>query len=275
VTSTLDLQRVIGNQSVQRVLDAGREMPGTRSSVTHRYTLPAVIRRALRGNSVRDKETVRFSAVPGIDVPTQYDAIRTTLTYDPSITPVAPPASPGKLGETNTRVDLVVEAVITCWVSGLVYGATRKNVSSDADPNITQANYPTVVSDLTPSPKAVKAGGLDLLKNQPPRTKFWARDLTSDHEFFHADENKKFSRQLAVAARDWLNTQTAKDLGQVEALVGKIPPMISRGLAVQMAPPGVEQRAYDDGAAAYTTRAQAIKAKGDAKGYVPKAPASP
>jgi hypothetical protein len=272
-------------------LDAGREMPGTRSSVTHRYTLPAVIRRALRGNSVRDKETVRFSSVPGIDVPTQYDAIRTTLTYDPSITPVAPPASPGKFGETNTRievnkssgrpdsgvflVDLVVEAVITCWVSGLVSGATRKNVSSDADPNITQANYPTVVSDLTPSPKAVKAGGLDLLKNQPPRTKFWARDLTSDHEFFHADENKKFSRQLAVAARDLLNTQTAKDLGQVEALVGKIPPMISRGLAVQMAPPGVEQRAYDDGAAAYTTRAQAIKAKGDAKGYVPKAPASP
>lgn len=232
-----------------------------------------------------DGETVRFAGIPGIDVPAQADAISTTLTYDPSINPVPPPAAPGKFGETNTRievnrssgrpdgrgtflVELVVDNVITYWVAG----GTRKNIASDADPNITQTNYPMVVSDLTPSPRAIRTGGLDLLKNQSPRKDFWARDLTIDHEIFHADENEKFGRDAALAARDWLNGQTARNLDDVEALVGRVPPMISRRLAVAMAPPAVEQRAYDDGAPAYAARARAIKAKGDARGYVPAAP---
>jgi hypothetical protein len=40
-----------------------------------------------------------------------------------------------------------------------------------------------------------------------------------------------------------------------------------------MAPPGLEERAYADGVPDYLARAQAIKWKEDAKGYVPKPPA--
>jgi hypothetical protein len=41
-----------------------------------------------------------------------------------------------------------------------------------------------------------------------------------------------------------------------------------------MALPGREIRAYADGAPDYLARAQAVKSKGDAKGYVPQ-PAAP
>ncbi len=231
-------------------------------------------------------ETVLFSTLPAREVPAQWDAIKTTLTYDPTINPIRPPASPTKFGQTDTRievnkssgrpengaflVELVVENVITFWVAGL----TRKNIASDTDPNITQANYPTVVSDLTPAPTAVHTGGWDLLKNQPPRSQFWAEDLTIKHERFHADENEKFGREGAIAARDWLDGQTAQTLDQVEALVSRAATMVAQHITAAMAPPAVEQRAYDAGAADYTARAQAIKTKGDAMGYVPRPPAS-
>ena len=223
--------------------------------------------------------TVHFSALPAAHVPAQFDAIGTTLMYDPGINPIRPPATPAKFGQTDTRIevnkstgrpdngkfliDLVVENVITFWVAG----GSRKNIGSVGDANITRANYPAVVSDLTPSPGPVHAGGLDLMKNQHPRSQFWAEDLTLKHERFHADENEKFGREGALDARDWLNTQTAQNLDQVEALVGRVAPMVSQRIAVGMAPPGGEQSAYDDGAARYTARAGAIKAKGDANGF--------
>lgn len=251
------------------------EAPPTRASI-------AASERSTR--EPKEGETVRFSTLPAIEVPAQWDAIRTTLTYDPAINPIRPPANPTKFGQTDTRikvnkssgrsengaflVELVIENVITFWVAG----GTKKNIASDADPNITQGNYPTVVSDLTPAPTAVHTGGLDLLKNQPPRSLFWAEDLTIKHEGFHADENEKFGREGAIAARDWLNGQTAQTLDQVEALVGRVAPMVAQRIAAAMAPPGVEQRAYDDGAAAYAARARAIKTKGDTRGYVPRPP---
>ena len=48
------------------------------------------------------------------------------------------------------------------------------------------------------------------MKNQPPRSHFWAKDLTIKHERFHADENERFGREGALDGRDWLDTQTAR-----------------------------------------------------------------
>lgn len=255
-----------------------------RSAVLHsRHTLAAVVPhiKAEQSASVsKAGESVRFSTLPAIALPAQADAIRSALVYDPTITPIRPPANPGKFGQADTRiavnkssgrpdngdflVELVIENIITYWVAG----GTRKNIASADDPNITQANYPTVVRDLTPSPTAVRAGGLDLLKNQPPRREYWAHDLTVKHEVFHADENEKFGRAGAIVARDWLNRQTARNLDQVEALVGRVAPMVAQHIiAARGAPAADEQRAYDDGAPAYTARAQAIKARGDRGGY--------
>jgi len=286
------LQRTIGNRAVQRMLE------GAPSTVTHRYALSAAIRRTPQDNSPtadQPKPTpagpagggVRFSALPPIVVPAQADAIKTTLTYDPSINPVRPPGAPTKFGQTDTfikvnksfgkpdggkfLVELVVENVITFWVAA----GGRQHIASDSDPKITQANYPSVVSDLTPSPTEIHGGGVDLLKNQPPRTHFWAQDLTTDHELFHAADNEKFGRQGAIEARDWLDGQTAQNLDQVEVLVGRAGGRVAQTITAAMQPPAVEQRAYDDGAAAYTARAQAIKTKGDAKGYNPPPAARP
>jgi hypothetical protein len=115
---------------------------------------------------------------------------------------------------------------------------------------------------------------LDLLKNQPPRSLFWAEDLTIVHERFHADEHEKFGREGALAARDWLDGQTARTLDEVQALVGRAVQIVTQRITAAMAPPAVEQRAYDHGAADYAARARAIKTKGDARGYVPR-PAPP
>jgi hypothetical protein len=228
---------------------------------------------------------VRFSTLPALEVPSQWDAIRSTLAYNPSTNPVNPPATPTKFGETSARievnkssgklengvflVELVIENVITYWVAG----GTRRNIASDTDPNITQSNYPTVASDLTPSPRAIQLRGVTLLKNQPPRWQFWARDLTIEHELYHADDNVKWGRQAAVDAQKWLDRQTAQTLDQVEVLVGRAARMVAQRLIAAKADPAAEQNAYDNGAAGYTARAQAIKTKGDARGYVPRSPA--
>jgi hypothetical protein len=255
------------------------EAPPTRASI-------AASKRSR--TEAKEGETVRFSSLPAIEVPAQWDAIKTTLTHEPTINQIRPPArAPAimtKFGQTDGRievnkssgrpgngtflVELYIENVITFWVAG----GNRTNIASDADPNITQGNYQTVVSDLTPSPTEVHARGLDLLKNQPPRSLFWAEDLTIAHERFHADEHEKFGREGAIAARDWLDGQTAQTLNEVEVLVGRVPQMIAQRIVGAMAPPAVEQRAYDNGAADYTARARAIKTKGDARGYVPRPP---
>ena len=109
-----------------------------------RHQLSAAIRRVdpvAAHDSVGRVETVRFSALPAIHVPARFDAIGTTLTYDPSINPIRPPATPDKFGQTDTRievnkssgrpdngkflVELVVENLITFWVAGSVAGCQQ------------------------------------------------------------------------------------------------------------------------------------------------------
>ena len=149
----------------------------------------------------------------------------------------------------------------------------RTNIASESDPAITQANYPAVVKDLTPPAAAVNQGGLALMKHQPPRTRFWAEDLTIKHERFHCAEDQRFGGQGVRSAQNWLNTQTAANDNALFALlprvIGKVGDVVKTGMAV----PAAEQRAYDDGAPSYAARAQAIKRKGDARGYVPQPPA--
>lgn len=233
----------------------------------------------------REGETVYFTELPAIEIPAQSDAIASTLTYVPNINPILPPAVLTKFGDTTTRVEvkrssgdsvngkfevkLVIDLVIDWWAAG----GNKKNIGSDTDPNITQANYPVVVADLTPSPTAVHRPGVDLFKNQPPRSQYWAKDLTIKHDRFHVDENVKFGQEGADLAKNWMDRQTAKDLNEVGVLVGRASGIVANKILAAMAPPAVEQRAYDFGAADYTARVRAIKTRGDARGYVPKPPA--
>ena len=231
--------------------------------------------------------TVRFSALPPVDATAQSDAIATTLTYAPDINTTTPPAAPTDFGKTTSRIDvnqssatqsnatfnveLVIDNVIRYWVAG----NNRTDIASDSDADITQANYPKVVSDLTPAAAPVNSGGLTLLKNQPPRRLFWAEDLTIKHEEFHATDNEKFGRQGALEARDWLNRQTARSFDEVGVHLNRVSQRVANRILAEMVPPAVEQRAYDNGAPDYAARARAIKAKGDTRGYAAAPPAAP
>ena len=236
-----------------------------------------------------DGETVHFPAegLQSVALPGQSDKIESAFGYKSSIKQTAAPRKPDKFGETNPyfafekpgpsatqtaatfKVTGTIEAKITFWVDG----GGRTDIASDSDPEITQGNYRTVASDLTPSPKAVNSGGLKLYKNQPPRTKFWAEALTIKHEGFHADEDVKFGQEGVTLAQNWLNGQTARTYDDVGALLNQVNPIIAKKVDKEMALPGRELRAYAHGAPDYLSRANAIKRKGDANGYVPKSPA--
>lgn len=235
-------------------------------------------------------EAVLFPAdgLTSVALPEQWDKIASTFGYKSSITQKDPPPGPGEFGVTRPAYvfespgpsatqragTFDVTGTIVAQITFQVAGGTRTDIASDSDPDITQTNYPTVVSDLTPSPTAVSTGGINRYKNQPPRLHYWARDLTIKHECFHADEDVKFGREGVTLAQEWLNKQTARSYDDVGALLNRVTPIVAKRVETAMALPGREVRAYDDGAPHYLARAQAIKRKGDAKGYAAKPPAT-
>ena len=132
------------------------------------------------------------------------------------------------------------------------------DISSETDPDIKAANYTAVADDLTPN--AASSGG------RPPRSKFWAKDLTEIHEQFHADDVKRLGPGAATSAVSWLSSQTAATVLGVQALIDGMPARVVQTLAAGMGEPS-EVRAYGSGAAAYTTRADAIRTAGTAGKY--------
>jgi hypothetical protein len=128
------------------------------------------------------------------------------------------------------------------------------DIASDTDPDITNANYSTVVSDLTPN--------MGDLNGRPPRTHYWAEDLTTRHELVHANDdhnNGPFAMFMAMA---WLATQTASSTTQVKNLLKKMPARFAAALLAALSTEAGERRAYGDGAPAYRARANAIQSKG-------------
>ena len=232
----------------------------------------------------------------------QEDAITSHLAYQSSITQEGPPPTgdfgltlynftprnfsfthrAGRPGTPAGSGAPAVQPVPPIYeVNGEIFGkitfqlnpSGRTDIASDSDPHITQSNYGKVVSDLTPPAVAFNLAGVHFRKNQPPRTKFWARDLTERHERFHCVEDQKFGGDGVQAAQTWLNTQTANSDDQLLAILPQIVTRIGTVVHTGMAPPAVEDRAYADGAPFYLARARAIKQKGDANGYIPQPPA--
>jgi hypothetical protein len=265
--------------------NAGQREPTTQPEAQESQTPAAPPERTTR--EPKDGETVQFTEVPPVAAAASEDSIASNLTYTSPLGKVNPPQSPGQFGKTSPvivvnrstatpengvfKVELVVDNKISYWVDS----GGRTDIASDSDSDITQTNYPTVVSDLTPSPTAVKNATTNLYKNQPPRTKFWAEDLTLKHERFHAAEDVKFGKQGAIIGRDWLNTQATSRIDDIGPMLHTVAVKVAAKIDQEMAVPGSENRAYDDGASDYTSRATAIKTKGDANGYVAKPPAAP
>jgi hypothetical protein len=228
----------------------------------------------------REGQTVTLPniVVPALAGVPEHDTISSSINYNPTITQTGPPPSP--FGETSPynfslsgitvtnassayRVAATVENPIVFQVTG----GGDTDISSENDPSITQTNYPTVVSDLTPD--------MSDLNGRPPRTQFWAQDLCIRHERFHATEGEGYSRNGVTMAQAWLNSQTAASVAAVNALLGQVPGRVADVRRAAMTYPGREERAYADGAPLYLARANAVKRKGDANGYAAATNPSP
>lgn len=133
------------------------------------------------------------------------------------------------------------------------------NIMSASSPALTTANYPTAVTDLTPN--------MSDLGGRPPRTQFWAQDLTERHEKVHAADHQKTGKAGLALALAWLKTQTATTEAEVRTLLTSARDRIIAHIVANGAGNTGEIHAYSDGAASYKARADAIKAKGDKKGY--------
>lgn len=119
---------------------------------------------------------------------------------------------------------------------------------------ITAANWSTVVSDLTPDKSD--------LNGRPPRTQFWAEDLTVQHELVHAHDDNTNGPLAMAQAMAWLNGQTASNPVALALLLASIPGRFAANLLAALSTEDGEKHAYGDGVANYTARANAISAKG-------------
>lgn len=237
----------------------------------------------------QEGETVRLPDIVNVapDTLAFEDAVASTFTFNPSITQSG--ATPTGFGITRPfthamsgisvtpargvyNVQATVDNPITFQVRASTGRRGQLDVGSDSDSDITNSNYPTVVSDLTPcSFPSTRAACNNMLgrkiDDKPPRDNFWARDLTVRHERFHVDESVVLGRSGTALVQNWLNTQTAASIADVNALVNQVPARVEARLRAGMTMPAREERAYADGAELYRARANAIKTKGDAGGY--------
>lgn len=155
-------------------------------------------------------------------------------------------------------VSATVEQLITYQVRSAVGPSGQVDIASETDPDIVAGNYVAVADDLKP----------DMAKHgRPPRTNFWAEDITTIHEKFHADEDVEFVRTAVLGAQAWLNRQTAASVAGVNTHLAAVPARILSDATAANPAPGYEDRAYFDGAGLYQGRSNAIRAKGAAGGY--------
>lgn len=227
-------------------------------------------------------EVVDHAEDPEIDMHCEGDAVSAALAYAPTVNHPGTAPPPGNFGQTNgnhihpnvkefhysgakkqytVRVDYENDIqVLVCADKG---PRNQTDIESPTDSDITKVNYQKVASDLTPD--LANEGGT------PPRTQFWARDLTLVHEDFHATDGQRFCQKAVTDAQTDLNAQTLpapadKKFSELNNLIRPIPGKIVQARGAGMANGG-EQRAYQAGAAAYQARADAIKAAGKAAKY--------
>lgn len=207
----------------------------------------------------------------GITV-TESDAVGAALTYTPT---VANSGTPGadEFGVTSTRTRINginvtqdatahtfnVTATVNNDITWSVHSLGRTDIPNENTAAITKTNYPTVVSDLTPD--------MTSDNGRPPRTQFWASDLTQRHEQFHANERAHTYGQPAFDfARTWLTAQSANSAADATTLAQQVPGKMRESYNASYAP-GKESRAYGDGAPLYLARATAVRNKGQSNQY--------
>jgi hypothetical protein len=208
---------------------------------------------------------VRLSESAGQIIAEEGDSIGSTLTYRPAVSNSGPAPGPREFGVTRTAPSLSglavtqdavahafnVTANVDNTVTWTVHSLGRTDIPNENAPAITNDNYTAVADDLTPN--------MSSDNGRPPRTHYWAQDLTERHEGFHANERANtYGRPAFEFAKTWLEAQAAPDVGGATALANRIPAKMHESYAASYAP-GKESRAYGDGARLYQARADAIR----------------
>jgi hypothetical protein len=233
-----------------------------------------------KGGDIAEPEEGQKVALPDItfsnvaEIPLT-DAIVSILGPINTITNSGSPSA-GDFGTTVPSMPTMSNITVTSASSVFIVSATvnysvrfafltgtgpggEKDVTSDTSPLIKASNYTTVASDLTPN--------MGDLGGRPPRTQFFASDLTAKHERFHADDSATRMTLAVTLQMAWLNGQTAASVADVNTLLGQVPGRAFSAMMAGMAAPGREIRAYGDGAPSYTARANSISTKGAAGQY--------
>jgi hypothetical protein len=211
------------------------------------------------------------------------NAIISALSHVPTVTSGGPVGA-GNFGTTgaslsfsNVNIDasfgtLIGEGIYTVtgdveheihWgvLSGTGPGS-QVDIQNDSDPDISACNYQLVSKDLTPN--------MSSDNGRPPRSKYWAEDLTIRHEKFHAINQRKLSWGPIITSymQMWLSGRTANSASHIQNTL--MPQAISEGIRLYnifVGLPSTEGDTYGDGAPSYRARANAIKTKGDIGGY--------
>jgi len=155
-----------------------------------------------------------------------------------------------------------MEHTITWQVRSGTGPGSQVDIAGATDSDLKACNYQLVSKDLTPN--------MSSDNGRPPRSNYWAEDLTIRHELFHAQDQRRddYGPAMTTAAQTWLNTQTASSASQVRNTL--MPQARNQGVAAfnaKVALPSAEGDAYGDGAPLYLARANSIKSKGDAGDY--------
>jgi hypothetical protein len=210
--------------------------------------------------------------LPALDAVERCDSVVAAFGYSGSITKGG--GTPDGFGVTRSFTSTLKDINVAFAPGAYVLTATLEHpityqirsgtgpdgqvdVGSDGAGAITAGNYATVASDLTPN--------MSDLNGRPPRTSFWAEDLTTKHELVHANDDKGNGPLAMVQVMTWLNTQTADNPFELVDLVKQVPKKFAANLLAALSTEDGEKHAYGDGAASYKARADSIAAKG-AKG---------
>ena len=125
----------------------------------------------------------------------------------------------------------------------------RTDIPSAAAPTVSDKTWRAIYADLQPDDSG-----------RPDRRHYWAEDITSRHEKFHATDDIGRARLYVPTAQAWLSAQSvsAKNIDKdTEALMRTVQQNVQAD-AEAYYQAGGEDRAYGDGKAIYQHRVDAV-----------------
>ena len=158
------------------------------------------------------------------------------------------PVVPGGLNMRLYRVEMRFD-VHFLWE---MHDLGRTDISGPLDPSVSGFTKREIMADLTPAASTPP---------KPPRKKYWASDITRDHELFHARDSGDAYARARDNQAEWLDGQSASSIADAGAVGAKAVTRMQNEVNAYMgtgdAAPA-EIRAYQRDAPFYRERVDAV-----------------